>query len=192
MLNTVLGSLSSGVPPITGSYESIASYTATGGESNITFSSFPSTYASLQIRYIAKDSYTSGTAAFSLASLQFNATGGTSYADHYLKGDGSSATVGGTSSTAAIATVYGSTYGPTTSTFATGIIDILDYASTSKYKTVRGFTGANFNNTSTDFGVILGSGLFMSTSAITSIKFLPAVSGFGAGTTFALYGIKGA
>ena len=176
---------------ITSSYESIQTYTATGGESTITLGSIPTTYTHLQIRFMSRDSYTGGSAEFANASIQFNSTAGTSYADHYLKGDGTSATAGGTTSTAAIGTVYGSTYGPTTSTFATGIIDILDYASTSKYKTVKGFTGANFNNTSTDFGVILGSGLFMSTSAITSIKFFPVVSGFSAGSTFALYGIKG-
>jgi hypothetical protein len=191
LLNTVLGSLSSGVPPITGSYESIQTYTATGVESNITFSSIVGTYKHLQLRTLVKDAYILGSATSSLCSIQFNATGGTSYSDHYLKGDGSSATAGGTASTAAIATVFSSTYGPTTSTFAVSIIDIIDYASTTKYKTVRGVTGANFNTTGTDFQIVLGSGLFMSTSAITSIKLLPAISAFGAGSTFALYGIKG-
>ena len=174
-----------------GSFESIATLTASGGEANLTFNSIPSTYKHLQIRYIAKDAYTSGSALFSLASMQLNATGGTSYADHYLTGDGTSVNVGGNVSTAAIGTVYGSTYGPATNTYAAGIINIHDYASSTKNKTVRGMTGANFNNTDTAFGITLGSGLFMSTSAITSIKFLPAVTSFGAGSTFSLYGIKG-
>ena len=174
-----------------GSFEPIQTYTATGVESNITFSGIVGTYKHLQLRTMVKDAYVLGSATSTLCSVQLNATGGTSYADHFLKGDGSSATAGGTASTAAIATIFSSTYGPTTNTFAVSIIDFIDYASTTKNKTVRGITGANFNTTGTDFQVVLGSGLFMSTSAITSIKLLPAIAAFGAGSVFSLYGIKG-
>jgi hypothetical protein len=41
-----------------GAYESIATVTATGTESTITFSSIPSTYQHLQIRALSRDTFT--------------------------------------------------------------------------------------------------------------------------------------
>ena len=77
------------------------------------------------------------------------------------------------------------------STFTPSIVDIVDYGSASKYKTVRSFDGADMNGSGTEIN--LTSGLWLSTSAITSIT-LTTTGGyaFRAGTTFALYGIKGA
>jgi hypothetical protein len=177
------------IPP--SSYESISSITAAGGESSITLSSIPGTYKSLQIRFRAKDTYTGGTPQFSSASIQFNGVAGTNYADHSIVGTGSTVYTTSTTSTAAIGTVYGAVYGPATSTFGVGIIDILDYASTTKYKTVIGLNGGNYPGGDASFNVTLGSGLFMSTSAITSIRFPAVVTSFAAGSTFSLYGIKG-
>ena len=84
MLNTVLGSLSSGVAASTTSYESIASYAPSSG-SSVTFSSIPSTYKHLQIRWMAY----SGVGVN--LSLQFNGDTGNNYADHWISGDGSTA-----------------------------------------------------------------------------------------------------
>jgi len=76
-------------------------------------------------------------------------------------------------------------------TFAVNLIDIHDYASTTKYKTLRSFSGANANSASTSFVMGLFSSAWYSTSAVTSITFTNSF-GFKAGTTFSLYGIKGA
>ena len=75
--------------------------------------------------------------------------------------------------------------------FGAFIIDIHDYSSTSKYKTVRGFGGLDANNSSVDLEINLISGVWMNTAAISSIT-LSANDPFTTTTTFALYGIKGA
>jgi hypothetical protein len=91
------------------------------------------------------------------------------------------------------AAIFGQTPGPTAlaNTFATGVMDILDYASTSKFKTFRTFTGFNTNGTSNQF-LGLYSGLWQSNAAITS---LTMASNDGTGilqhSTFTLYGMVG-
>ena len=79
----------------------------------------------------------------------------------------------------------------TTSMMSGVLIDIQDYASTTKYKTVRSFSGMDGNAADTQYVVTLRSNLWLSTSAITSITLIPATA-FTTSTTFALYGIKGA
>jgi hypothetical protein len=75
--------------------------------------------------------------------------------------------------------------------FSASIVDILDYANTSKYKTIRVLAGADVNNqTGTTFG--LSSGSWRSTSAVTSITIGTSGFNFAQYTQFALYGIKGA
>jgi hypothetical protein len=72
-----------------------------------------------------------------------------------------------------------------------GIIDIQDYVSTTKNKTVRSITGNNSNNVNTGY-VSLASGLYRATTAITSISLIDASAiAFGTSSTFALYGIRG-
>jgi hypothetical protein len=70
-------------------------------------------------------------------------------------------------------------------------MDILDYASTSKNKTLRTFAGGDNNGGGS---VDLWSHLWMSTSAITRLTFYAysqgSASNFGANTRFALYGVK--
>jgi hypothetical protein len=80
----------------------------------------------------------------------------------------------------------------TSGIFGVSIIDIHDYASTTRNKTFRFLTGNDRNGA----GILaLFSGLWMSTSAITSLTFVPNNIGgaqtFISGTTFSLYGIKG-
>jgi len=75
---------------------------------------------------------------------------------------------------------------------AVGIIDLHDYASTTKNKTVRSFTGYDFNSLYGVAGSVgLRSGLFISTNAVTSISITLAASNFSTQTVFSLYGIKG-
>ena len=186
MLNTVLGTLSSGVAASTSSYESIASATGTGSSSTITFNSIPSGYASLQIRCIAS---TPDAVTDSVGRMIFNSDTGSNYASHLLYGNGSSVSATGL---ATRANLFGAVYVPGT-TYNSNIrgamiIDILDYTSTTKYKTVRFFGGMDTNG-----GVsytALNSGLWMSTNAVTSISF-DFVQNASTTSTFALYGIKG-
>lgn len=177
------------VPP---AFESIATATGTGSSGTITFSSIPQTYSSLQIRYIGRD--TIGLNATSIR-LMFNgsAAGTTDFACHLLYGNGSSAAAVGTASTEYIqfdSAVAGDYAGA--NTYSAGIIDIHDYASTSRNKTIRGFYGVDNNASNTSFRVSLGSGLWMKTDAITSLTLTSSGTAFTTGSTFALYGVKGA
>lgn len=188
LLNTVLGSLSSGVAAATGSFESIASATGTGSSGTITFSSIPSTYAALQIRMNARTDVAS-TAATVL--LYANGDTGANYIRHNLTGNGTTVTAGASAAPASsvftILRATGST--APANTTGTGILDIHDYASTTKNKVFRCITGTEDNTVGQ---IILYSGAWLSTSAINSISLYLSSGNFTTQSTFALYGIKGA
>jgi hypothetical protein len=179
------------IPP--SDFESIATVTATGGETNLVFTSIPGTYKHLQIRGLARNTY-SGAGQLSLRIYfnTINTPSSTSYADKYLMANGSAASA--TRASVAANFIVQSSQGndaDLANAFGASIIDIHDYAATTKTKTVRYFAGYNMNTTSTDNSLSLGSGLWDSTAAITQITIQNAVIAFKAGSTFALYGIKG-
>ena len=69
------------------------------------------------------------------------------------------------------------------------IIDIHDYASTTKNETFRIFSG--FDNNSTGGRISLRSGLWLDTSAINRLEISTNPGdGFATSTVIALYGIK--
>jgi hypothetical protein len=69
-----------------------------------------------------------------------------------------------------------------------GIIDIHDYASTTKNKTVRIWTGDDRNGSGR---TALSSGLWMNTSAINRVDITTASGNWTTASTIALYGMKG-
>jgi len=147
--------------------------------STVTFSSIPSTYKSLQVRFNLVTSATSQSFKF-----QFNSDTSTSnYANHWLFGTASTAGATGNASG-----VYGYILVADSGSLGTypnvGIVDIIDYANANKNKTVKSFVGAN-QNTSTGY-VELGSGVWLSTAAITSLT-IAIPSGTFTGT-ITLYG----
>ena len=197
MLNTILGSFSTGVAPSANSYESIASVTVgSGGSSTITFSSIPATYTHLQIRGIAQTNR--GTYSVDNMFITFNSDTASNYSMHYIFGGYTSSPMvesGSSTSATKILTYMISTSVPGT-TFTGVVMDILDYANTNKYKTARILNGFDVNGTAGtgSYGgtVNFCSGLWRSTSAITSITFAPQEgTNFAQYSQFALYGIKG-
>jgi len=60
MAGIQLGLIGSYVPAVSGSFESIATSTPSGGTTSITFSSIPQTFKSLQVRSIVRDTSTGG------------------------------------------------------------------------------------------------------------------------------------
>jgi len=163
-----------------------------GGSSQIEFASIPSTYTHLQIRIMAKLTDTANQGGY--AGVRFNSDASSSnYTFHRLKGDGSSATAYG-SGTGTFDWIVNERIASSHSNFATEehgvlIIDILDYKNTSKYKTVRNFGGYDSNGTGE---ILLTSGLWLNTAAISNIKVLPSAGNFAQYSSIALYGIKGA
>ena len=171
-----------------GAYESIASQTVgAGGSSSITFTSIPSTYTHLQLRFTGRANLAGN--VFS-AGIRYNSDSGSNYSFHFIYGNGTSAltSVGANQTTDYSASLMGTT---PTNNFAVNIIDILDYANTNKFKTIRTLSGGDVNGAGGFIG--LSSVLWRSTSAINSIT----ISSDGYGdllqySTFALYGIRGA
>jgi hypothetical protein len=175
------------VPP---AFESIATATGTGSSATITFSSIPSTYTSLQVRFMAKSTFGSDNA--NQVRVRFNGDTAANYTFHNVYGDGSTTGTEGAASQTYSQLRF---LAPSTSAniLGVGIMDVQQYASTSNYKTLRYFGGTDTNgNASIVSPAILGSGLWMSTSAITSISFICSALNWTTDTTFALYGIKGA
>lgn len=189
--NFTLGTFAQGAAGGGGAFESIATATPSAGATDITFNSIPGTYQHLQIRGIYRDTATTAGQEAPLY-VRFNSAT-TDYAHHYLRGNGTSALASGTASTVWIRLDGAGVCDYTSSgIFGGNIIDILDYASTAKNKTLRHFGGSDANTSGTQFRVSLSSGFRDNTSAITSITILAGNTAFASGTTFALYGIKGA
>jgi hypothetical protein len=172
-----------------GDFESIATVTVgSGGAASIEFTSIPSTYQHLQVRMIATGARSDGNPGWWVVNGEFNSDTGNNGSSHNLWGNGATTGADGTTSTKVqVGTVNG--YSSDSTTLCANIIDILDYASTTKNKTVRHFSGADRNGAG---HVALGSGLWMNTNAITSIKIVPdsGLTGFRRYTTAALYGVK--
>lgn len=171
---------------IPNSFESIATATGTGASAVITFSSIPSTYSSLQIRWNAKTTGT-GTGATGI-NVTCNGITTSSYSYHDLMGNGTAASASGSATMTAIYFEHSACLNGSTSIPATGIMDILDYASSTKYKTFRSFQGVDLNGSG---WIHLSSGSFQNTTAISSITITAAAANFATTAQFALYGIKG-
>jgi hypothetical protein len=176
-----------GNPPyIPSSFESIATGTLSGFAATLSFTSIPQTYKSLQVRFQIIDS--TGGSGFLYS---FNGDTSTFYPTHELSGTYNY----NASATASTSLHYIRTFArvKTVTTYPTvGIIDIIDYASTNKYKTTKSFAGSNDNNaTSANAGVSLSSGLWQSTAAINQIDFSLNLGTATTGCIVALYGIKG-
>ena len=178
------GLFSGGVAASTNSYESIATFTGSGNPSSITFSSIPSTYKHLQIRWLSRNSIA---AADDVISVQFNSDTATNYDLHFIYGDGSSAGAVALTTRAEMYAGYQASNTAAANIFGAGVIDVLDYQNTNKYKTLRNLGGDDRNGAGS---LYFGSGLWRSTSAVTSVK-LFSTGTFATNSSFALYGIKG-
>lgn len=173
-----------------GTFESIATATSSGSDATITFSSIPSTYTHLQIRFLAQSNRTSADSG-DYFSVRFNSdTGSNYYLGHQLTGGGATAIAFANGSGTSILIERIGNYETNANAFTAGVTDILDYANTNKYKTTRSLLGYSTN---TAYGQVnLASGLWMSSAAISSITISMVSAQFTQYSTLALYGIRGA
>jgi hypothetical protein len=199
LLNSVVAFLEGGAGGGGGSYESIATATGTGSSGTITFSSIPSTYSHLQVRVLSKGTAT-GVAAYP-AIIRLNGSSSAIYSEHFLTGNGATASASAGNSPSTTSTTLwkisasSKTSAPNmTNTMGVAIIDIHDYASTTKNKTIRYFGGTECNDTGTNASyVTLGSGLYGATTAVSSLSIITdGGTNFTTSSVFSLYGIKGA
>jgi hypothetical protein len=172
-----------------GDFESIATVTVgSGGAAEIEFTSIPGTYQHLHLRLCVRSLRSATSAA---AFLQYNDdTDANNYVRyHWLRGDGSSASAGATTTGSAAQNIVGevAAASATASIFGVAVVDILDYADTSKNTVVRSLQGHDRNGAGE---VGLNSGLWIDTDTITKIAIGTNAGNLAEHSTAALYGIK--
>jgi Na+-transporting NADH:ubiquinone oxidoreductase subunit NqrB len=151
---------------------------------SVTFSSIPSTFRHLQVRLTARDTSAGGSAV--VLYMTFNGDVANSYNRHRLYGNGTSVISmnAGSDQNLWIGESIGSD--GATGNFGASITDVLDYAQTTKYKTIRSFGGVTgFNE------VNIISGAWRNTAAISTLRIAAGLSTFAVGSRFSLYGILG-
>jgi len=161
----------------------IASSTATGVESTITFSSIPSNFTHLELRCLVRD-----TQAVSQSGgyIRFNGDSGSNYYRHWVAGNGTSATSGNGGSFSIGEWFYYPGASASANAFGSYVMQVFDYSNTNKNKTLKSVGGYDLNGSG---WVALGTGAWFNTVAITSLL-IGAGTAFAAGTTFQLYGIS--
>jgi len=162
----------------TNTYVALDKVTVGTATTSVTISGIPATYTDL----VAVIQSTTSSPAPS-TSLQFNGDTTSNYSHTYLTGDGSSASSGRNSTDRALV-AYNGTVGSNPNTV---VVNIMNYANTTTYKT---FLSRASNAT---YGTDAVVGMWRKTpEAINSITFLTGTTGFAAGSTFSLYGIAAA
>lgn len=164
--------------PLPSTMTPIATQTLGSATASVTFSSIAGTYTDLVL--IINSNIPSGASGDGY--LTFNGDNGTNYSYTQMYGNGTTAASNrGTSQTNIRAFTAAST------AQSTAIINILNYANTSTYKTI---VGRNNDPSAVAVAVV---GLWRNTAAITSLTLSNQGSAnFGTGSTFTLYGIKAA
>jgi hypothetical protein len=184
----ILGVIASAISGnlVTGSYESISTNTLSSNSNTVTISSIPSTYKHLQLRMFAKHSGGSGIAD---AIVTFNGDTGSNYTKSWtFTFDGGGPYTSRGTASSGFSMGYFANNG-STSLFGTFILDLVDYSNTNKYKTATYLNGVEKTSAGTTT-VVHGTGSWLNTAAISSIS-INCGDAISAGSTFALYGIKG-
>jgi hypothetical protein len=186
MIGNIVAAITDGGEAAT-DFESIA--TVTGNTSGtITFSNIPTTYQHLQLRTIGRGTQSGNYTNMNLRVGNGSVDTGSNYTYHRLFGNGSSVTADGASNqTAGLFGITGAS--ASANIFMVNLIDIVDYANTNKFKTIRNLKGYDLNGSGEIF---FESYLWRSTSAITTIELtLGGGQTLNTNSHFALYGIKG-
>ena len=156
------------------------------GASSIEFTNIPNTYTHLQLRSIIRS--TNASSAIETRTT-FNSDTGANYASHQVYGTGAAVTADGEINSNFIYYLYSPANNATASVFGGGIMDILDYTNTNKYKTTRTLAGYDANGSGY---ILFRSGHWRNTNAITSLKLVCESGNFAQYSQFALYGVKSA
>lgn len=164
-----------------GSMYPLGVVTLASNQTVITFENIPQTYTHLQLRVMARSSVSDW------ANIKFNNDGTSgNYRWHYLTGTGTAASSSSnTGNSLGVLSFLGNSSNP-----SNAVIDILDYKSTNKNKTVRCLGGYDGNGNGQ---VSLISNMYFpgTIAAITRIDLQLGASGsFQTNSSFALYGIQ--
>jgi hypothetical protein len=169
--------------PAGSTYTPIATNTLGSAQASVTFNSF-SGYTDLVLIMQGKSSNSTDD-----PQLYFNSDTGSNYSLTALSGNGS------TASSFRYSNVSNGFYcglpGWTSSGFTTHIVNIMNYANNTTYKSILSRNGAN-DNASGYNATNAVVGLWRSTSAITSLTVDGGSGNIASGSTFTLYGIAAA
>jgi hypothetical protein len=168
-------------------FELIASSTVgSGGASDITFSSIPSTYTDLCLRFSGRSNYAG---IFGLGSIQFNGDTGSNYSMRRLNGSGSAAASAGNSGQTSLASWDMVGNNSTANTFCNADFYIPNYAGSTQKSISVDCVG---ENNGTEAYATFQAGLWSGTAAINSIKIFIASQTILQHSTAYLYGVKNA
>ena len=168
---------------LTDFYQIATTTLANSTTSTITFSSIPQDYTHLQLRMIVR----SAGASSDYIRVRPNNDSSSVYSYHYLLGTGAS-TFSGVETVSSMRVDKPTLSGDTANIFGTNVSDLLDYANTNKFKTLRTIYGVDVNGAGE---VGLTSSNWRSTTAITSLVItLNTGANFAANSSFQLYGVK--
>jgi hypothetical protein len=168
-----------------GSMDAIGLVTVDTSSASVTFTSIPQTYTHLQLRGIASANYSAED--YGTLGVRFNSDTGSNYTRHMFRTKGNAASADGFASTTFAEGGLAYLYPSSSLTVATNVIDILDYTNTTKYTTVRGLGGIDWNGAG---AIQLSSGVWQNTAAVTSLTLFQQNGNFYGTSSFALYGIK--
>jgi hypothetical protein len=174
----------SGAGGVVSDYELIATANGNGSSGTIDFSSIPADYKHLQLRWTARNT-SSPSAGHGWIQVRFNDQSSTIYASHYLRGGGTAVSSSAFTSADSINLRDSMAAGnETTGVVFSGVLDILDYVSTTKNTTVRAQYGSVFLAT-------FLSGFMNNQAAVTKISLIAGLGAYSTISRFSLYGIKG-
>jgi hypothetical protein len=169
-------------------YNFIASQTASGSSSSVTFNNIPQNYTDFRVVVNARSSRSSN---WSSLSVRFNGDASSAYSDTFIQANSSSGITSGKESNVSTSFVGNIPAASATSAaYGVIILDIFNYSSPNMYKTYNSKTGAILDGSTQDFET--NTGLWRSTNSITSITLYDVYGNFTSATTFSLYGIKAA
>lgn len=179
--------------PLPSTMTPIATTTLTSNVATFTFTSIPQTYTDLVLVMNYAGCNSSGVAANTSAQLRLNADGGGNYSETVLYGFGSSA-AGGRETTQTVYWIADYGYiASTANVFGTTILHFMNYSNTTTYKTILERSAHVDSAQSVSMGSTLTTGLWRSTTAITSVDLrMNSTNLYRSGSQFTLYGVKGA
>lgn len=166
-----------------GAFDALASVTVgSGGTDSIEFFGIPGNYKHLQIRFSFLTTANGGSPL-----VRFNGDTSSNYSNHLIYGSGTSAATGYNVSNTGMY-IGGSNTGTNSTYPMVGIIDVLDYNSTSKNKTIKTLSGLDSNGNGE---ISLYSGAwYNSSSPVSYVKIYAPSRTISEYSSFALYGVK--
>ena len=167
-----------------GAYDALSTVTPSGSVGTITFAGIPQGYKHLQIRQTMRTDYAATDIGWT---FRFNGDSGSNYSTHSLYGNGATVYATSATNTNYMNVGFGNGASVASNIMGVSIVDVLDYANSSKYKTTRALSGNDRNGAGL---VAFMSGSWRNTEPVNSITILAGAGNFTTTSQFTLYGVR--